>query len=58
VAVEPLALLALELDEPAGALLELALLLELLLLELPQPARNRHITAPKATLGRKRNPCW
>ena len=60
VPVEALALLllavVLALDEPPAALL-LALLLLLLLL-LPQPAKNRQITAPKARLGRKRSPCW
>jgi hypothetical protein len=56
VPVEALALLLLALDEPPAALLELALVLLLLLL-LPQPARNRQITAPKARLGRKRSPC-
>jgi hypothetical protein len=58
VPVEALALLlavVLALDEPPAALL-LALLLLLLLL-LPQPAKNRQITAPKARLGRKRSPC-
>jgi hypothetical protein len=58
VPVEALALLllavVLALDEPPAALL-LALLLLLLL---PQPAKNRQITAPKARLGRKRSPCW
>jgi hypothetical protein len=57
VPVEALALLLLALDEPPAALLELALVLLLELLLLPQPARNRQITAPKARLGRKRSPC-